>query len=348
MAYTSAGVEPHGFVARLFRAFLSLVSVFFTLCSLVGAVFRVLPEELQRLPYVPEVAALAPEFVIVAVLGLLCALASRRWFTALLALLCSCTLAWYQYPFFVPSATFPSAAQQAVSERVPDTRDGYVRVMTANVYMGQADPQAIVNMVRDERVEVLALQETSKRFIGGLERAGIDDYLPYSQVSSSDGRFGNGLWSATPLDSPSNDDVHSRSSFMPGGTLSFPGGKGDVRFVSVHTTSPQPGSWAQWSQTLDDLCAKRADTSKRYVFLGDFNASYDHTAFRNFLGDRFTDAARESGHGLVFTWPDDIRGVPRFVGIDHVILDRGMSAGQVRSEPVPGSDHAALLATIAV
>ena len=40
-----------------------------------------------------------------------------------------------------------------------------------------------------------------------LDEAGIHSYLPYSQVSSSDGVYGNGIWSATELRRPVDDEV---------------------------------------------------------------------------------------------------------------------------------------------
>ena len=43
--------------------------------------------------------------------------------------------------------------------------------------------------------------------------------------------------------------------------------------------------------------------------------------------------------------PADIDYVPTFAGIDHIVLDSGMLAGQVKSEKIDGSDHKALLAT---
>ena len=150
---------------------------------------------------------------------------------------------------------------------------------------GQADPQAIVDAVRDQRVEVLALQETTDEFVAALNDAGIGTYLPYAQVSSSDGVYGNGLWSVTALADPADDDVHSSASFMPGGTVTL--GDVPVRFVSVHTTAPVPGYWEQWRRSLDELAMLRADTGTKYIFMGDFNATTDHTPFRNFLGDRF-------------------------------------------------------------
>lgn len=64
-----------------------------------------------------------------------------------------------------------------------------------------------------------------------------------------------------------------------------------MRFVSVHTTSPTNDYWQQWKRSLDELAKLRFDTSRRYVFMGDFNATYDHTPFRNILGNRFSDAS---------------------------------------------------------
>lgn len=166
--------------------------------------------------------------------------------------------------------------------------------MTCNVFKGRADAQEIVDVVRSERVEVLALQETTDAFVDELNKAGIGDLLPYAQVASSDGVYGNGLWSASPLVDPADDDVDSSASFMPGATVAFNDGQTQIRFVSVHTTSPTDGYWQQWKRSLDELGRLRYDTSRRYVFMGDFNATDDHAPFRNFLGTRFTDAAKQA------------------------------------------------------
>ena len=92
----------------------------------------------------------------------------------------------------------------------------------------------------------------------------------------------------------------------------------------------------------------RSHEGSRYVFMGDFNATTDHTPFRNILGNRFLDAARQSGHGFTFTWPSNKLPLPRFAGIDHIVLDKDIIAGQMQVKSVAGSDHAALLATIVV
>ena len=339
--------------ARRGRRAAGSIGAFMTIIALLGCLARELPADLQALPWVPVIAAAAPWFVLPAVLGVVFGAIGRRGFTVLVALACIGLQAWWQYPYFAASRPLPAEAGAAVSQASAVTTDRYARVMTCNVYRGSADAATIVGLVRDQRVEVLALQETSADFVAALDDAGIGDYLPYAQVATSDGIYGNGIWSATPLGSPSDDDVDSSASFMPGGTVTFgdPAGAentADIRFVSVHTTSPTRGYWAQWRRSLDELALMRADTDVRYVFMGDFNATTDHAPFRGFLGTRFVDAAMAAGHGFAFTWPADRIGVPRFAGIDHIVLDRDIAVGQVTTATVPGSDHAALIATIAV
>lgn len=325
---------------------MGVLAALFGLAAALGTAARMLPGEVQALPYVPVIVSATPWFVIPAALALVLALVSRRWFVALVAVACIGAQAWWQWPFFAGD-DLPDEAVAAVSQARANTDDAYVRVMTLNVFKGQANPQTIVEAVRDQRVEVLALQETTDAFVAALNEAGIGGLLPYAKVSSSDGVFGNGLWSATPLEETSDTDVDSSASFMPGGTVTV-GGGAKLRFVSVHTTSPVPGHWNGWRRSLDELGSLREDTGRRYVLMGDFNATTDHTPLREMMGDRFEDAARISGHGFAFTWPTNRPGVPRFTGIDHVIVDQGIQAGQTQVLPVEGSDHAALLTTLAI
>lgn len=337
--------SPHGRIDWK-RGVAGLVAWLLSAVSALAVVARSLPADLQALPYVPVMVSATPWFMISALVALVLGLAGRRWMAALVAVLCLATQVWWQYPFFRASAALPGAAMAAVSGNAADTTDRYARVMTCNVYKGRADASAIVALVRDQRVEVLSLQETTDDFVEALDEAGIKDYLPYAQVSTSDGVYGNGLWSASPLADPADDDVQSSASFMPGGTVTFDGV--EIRFVSVHTTAPVPRYWGQWKRSLDELALMRSHDDARYVFMGDFNATVDHAPFRDFLGDRFTDAAWQSGHGFTFTWPTDKPPLPRFAGIDHIVLDRGIVAGQMQVKRIAGSDHAALLATIAV
>ena len=327
---------------RVLGAFAGLA----TLASLLVAVARALPASIQSLPYVPVVVSVAPWFVVVGLIGLILALISQRWFVALVALCCVVVQGYWQYPFIHQSVSLSASTVQAVGGSSVNTDDDAARVMTANVYKGRADAESIVDIVRDQRVEVLALQETTPAFVKAMKKAGIESYLPYSVVSSADGKYGNGLWSATSLKNPVDDEVDSLSSFMPAGTVAFAGGR-SVRFVSVHTTSPKPGRWDMWRTSLEDV-ARLGSKTGRYILMGDFNSTIDHSPFRDVLGSRFSDAAYESGHGFTFTWPADRQWVQPFSGIDHVVVDKGIVAGQVSVVSIPGSDHKGLVATVQI
>ena len=60
----------------------------------------------------------------------------------------------------------------------------------------------------------------------------------------------NALFSALPFENPSQTDVDSIASYMPGGTVGFDNGAIPVRFVSVHTQSPTEGRFEKWSRSI--------------------------------------------------------------------------------------------------
>lgn len=221
-----------------------------------------------------------------------------------------------------------------------------LRVMTVNAFVGRADADAIVRTVRDEHVQVLAVEELSTALLGRLHAAGLDDALRHRVTGSvSAGNRGSGLWSSLPLTDA--DTGESTWFAMPSATLTAGSGTAEatpVRVTVVHTVPPSVGSTSIWTSDLDVVRDRLAAGTMRQVALGDFNATRDHAAFRDVLGGRFADAADRGGHA-VLTWPTN-RAFPPLVGIDHVLVDRADRVDAVRTVRVPGSDHAALLATV--
>ena len=84
------------------------------------------------------------------------------------------------------------------------------------------------------------------------------------------------------------------------------------------------------------------------VVLGDFNADRDHAAFRRLLSIGLRDAHDERGRGLARTWPTRLP----LLQLDHVLVRDGrggrLVAEDVREVVVPGSDHRAVVADLAV
>lgn len=318
------------------------------LCTVLILAARMLPTRLSAFPYLPNLVSLTPWLILIDLVALILALFSSKWVTALILIAAMTLNVSWQHPFYSSKGVLSRQTMQTLSQGHVDRKDGAARLMTLNVYKGRADPQSIISAVREQRVEVLALQETDDDFISRLHEAGIQSLLPYEKVSSADGQYGNGIWTAAPMNSPARDDVGSRASMMPAGSVDFKDGASRVRFVSVHTTSPTPSTWTSWRDSLLDMESLKQHKQTRYVLMGDFNATYDHAVFRDLLGDRFQDSARQAGHGMTMTWPSNCSWLPRSVAIDHIVVDRGMEAGQMQTLTIPGSDHAALLATLQV
>ena len=64
--------------------------------------------------------------------------------------------------FFLPAPRIAEEAVEAVPEQTTP-RDTVMRVMTLNTKNGNADAEQIVSIVRDQHVEVLAMQESAAR-----------------------------------------------------------------------------------------------------------------------------------------------------------------------------------------
>jgi endonuclease/exonuclease/phosphatase family metal-dependent hydrolase len=214
-----------------------------------------------------------------------------------------------------------------------------LRVLAANMKLGKADPDALLGLVRELHVDVLSIEEQTPKLAGGLARAGIADLLPYAASYTDRGSSGSGLYSRLPLLPGSNQPLPGGSPLIVRG-LGVPGAA-QVTIFSVHTHSPTNPSWR------DDLRALPAAAEQPQILLGDFNATLDQAEFRDLLDRGYDDAAETLGDGLTPTWPAN-RRFPPLVTIDHVLADRRIGIREYSVEDLPGSDHRAVYAALAL
>lgn len=73
-----------------------------------------------------------------------------------------------------------------------------VRVLALNMYFGQADARAIVDLVRLHRIDVLALSEFGPSAASALAEAGLPELLPYRVFSPARAAVGSGIASRYP------------------------------------------------------------------------------------------------------------------------------------------------------
>ena len=277
---------------------------------------------IQLISFTPYVAAAA-------VLPLTAALVLRRWLAAVVAGLVTVTLAACVLPrTFSDGGALPAGPT--------------LRVLTANMLVGGADAAGIVALVRDNHVDLLALQEYTPEAERALAAAGLPALLPDRSAYPLEGVGGSALYSRLPL----HDDGVRLNPYEFGqaqATVTVPGAA-PIAVESVHATAPA-SSWVTdgWARSLAGEPPATGNGQVR-VLLGDFNATLDHVALRRLLDTGYRDAADVTGDGFTMTWPYD--KVFPSVALDHVLADRRVGVRRVVVHPVPGGDHRAVFAEL--
>ncbi|MCW2681035.1 MAG: hypothetical protein JWM62_2436 [Frankiales bacterium] len=215
-----------------------------------------------------------------------------------------------------------------------------LRVVTANLYVLNPDPAAAARALRALRPDVLVVPELSAAGLAGLRESGLLDDLPFAVTLLLDTRQETvGLLSRLPL-----LDVTTRESAgreLPRATVRV--GGTDVRLLTAHPYPPLSVFADLWRASLEDLRAEVEDVDGPLVVAGDLNADRDHALFRDLLDTGLRDAHDARGRGLARTWP---ASAP-FLHLDHVLV-RGPVVLDVREARIPGSDHLAVVADLAL
>lgn len=318
--------------------------------AVMGAVLlRFAPSFASNGRRIPGIAAFVPWFTLPLAVLLVPALVWRRRFLVMLLALCLGLQLFWHAGYLNPLARLSHSQELASYSSQADASDAYARLMTLNTKNGQADAAQIVAAVRDQHVEILALQEVTQELLQRLDRAGIRAHLPHRIVAKgrgSDNGGVNALYTLSAVEGQDLDLVQTNASAIPVATLSI-GGR-VIRFGSVHLASPWRSTRGFWNADLASLRTLNA-TSSNLVLLGDFNSTWDHSRFRKMLGAGFSDASEQAGEGLHMTYPANTR-IPPMIEIDHMIYsdELGIAIGSLQTLEIAGTDHMALLGTLHV
>ncbi|WP_138758777.1 endonuclease/exonuclease/phosphatase family protein [Modestobacter altitudinis] len=223
-------------------------------------------------------------------------------------------------------------------------------VLTANVKLGEADPDGVMAAVRSAGADVVLLQELAPELRTRLAAEGLDQVLPHSVVEARPGADGIGLWSRYPLADPQRD------------RLTFPWvaarvvvgeGRPSATVLAFHAAGPWPQSADEWVRdmarlpgVLDRLAAGADEHGSSVLVGGDFNATWGNAQFRALLQDGYRDSAEQLGRQWTATFPSGY-AVPPLIGIDHLLV-RGAAAQELRTVEIPGSDHRGLVVRVAL
>lgn len=224
----------------------------------------------------------------------------------------------------------------------PDPGGPTLRVMTLNMFRGRADPEAVVRLVTDARVDVLSLQEVTPEALGALDDAGIDAALPRRVDGAAAGGLGTAVLSRLPIRAPRLE--RDGTGLVTTGATILPSDGRPVDVLAVHPPPPVGGErYGVWRRLLRALPG--AGRGRIRILAGDFNATLDHRELRRLLDRGYSDAADVAGEGLATTWPAGRRFPPELT-IDHVLADERAGIGRVVTRRIARTDHRAVLADV--
>lgn len=303
-----------------------------TLIAGVAVVVRYVPVT-NHLVLVAVVAA--PYLLLAGPAGAMLFALVRRWILAGIALLLTACAIAVQLPLFIAS---PAGARGIA-----------IRVMTANVYLGQTDATSLTQTAVGE-ADVLSVQELTPAQVDRLHAAGLDSTFPFRMLDAQDGANGGGVWSRYPIVSTHTFPGYRLA--VVGVRIRVPGIAVDPTVVVAHMSGPWPQPIDGW---IDDL-ARMHSTMRQVaavadggcvVIAGDFNSTLDMASFRALLSDGYRDGAEQAGAGLTPTYPGNRPRIPAFMAIDHVLTSH-CTATALHAVELPGSDHRGLVAAVAI
>lgn len=273
------------------------------------------------------IASFTPLFLPVTAFASVLLVLGRRRYLAAVAVAVLAAGVWTQVPLYRASSAAPTAADGPL-----------VRVMQANIFLGQADTAAVVRTVRDRGIDLLTVAELTDDAVAGLAAAGIDELLPYSFLRPTGGGGGTGIYSRYPL---------SDGAALPGfvlhnlrATVDIPGAA-PTAIYALHPLPPYPEPAYRWVAELGELRSILGAERMPMIVGADFNSTYDHREYRSILdGDAglpIRDAAEFVGAGIVATYPAN-RRYPAVLAIDRILTRGGTPMSFSRTE-IPGSDH---------
>lgn len=287
--------------------------------------------------YVVALTSFAPLLILLSVVGAVVAAVARRWILTVASIAVVTVGATLFGPLYLSDAD-PSATNGPAAPTV--------RVMQSNLMLGLADPNEIVRLVSDEKIDVLTVQELTRDAEAALDAAGMDALLPHRFTRPTPGGGGGaGIYSRFPMTGERELPVFTLSNLA----VDLDVGVAEpVRIYTVHPVPPYPSPAPLWASEMGLLKDEFTTTTglTNVIVSGDFNSTRSHSRFRDILDIGYDDAADRTGSGLIPTYPTD-KPYPPLVGIDH-ILTRGASATSLQRITLPGSDHHGLIAQVSL
>ncbi len=216
-----------------------------------------------------------------------------------------------------------------------------LRILSANLFLDNNSYQEFKDLVSTIKPDVLALQEYTPRWHESLSRE-LDEF-PHRISEPMRGAFGIALYSKHPIASGGLVKFGKGLSYSIDVELSVDGGS--LRVINVHPPPPSHQTAYEHRNTLMADVAKAIKQHKTSIVVGDFNTTPWAGHFADMESRSGLLSARR-GNGIAATWPDSF--FPLLIPIDHILVSKNIAVTSLKSVPVVGSDHRAMVGGLRV
>ncbi len=215
-------------------------------------------------------------------------------------------------------------------------------LISLNMRAGSADPAGLARQARD--ADIVVLVEATPDGVARLARYDWDERFRYVSGSTENGEPGSVIYSRFPL---SDGGPLPRSSFQQWAATAQVPEVGPVRILAVHPCNPYCGGdkWdSEHAELLQTAQAQRQD--RPLILAGDFNAIDDHGPMMALYRAGLRSATDVAGGGWLPTFPANSR-VPPLLPIDHVLINDRLTATDIGTFRLRGTDHLGLQVVLA-
>jgi vancomycin resistance protein VanJ len=261
-------------------------------------------------------------------------LARRRWLALALIVPTAATGLTFA-PLFLPPLTTALASGTSF------------KIMSYNVWYKNADISGLGQVIRQERPDILFLQELTPPIVNRLERELADLYPEGKLYLAYEPRTYQGIISRYPLTPLNTAEDRAEAQKV---RVQTP--IGTIAVWNIHPRPPLP--WSRQYKHLAAVAKQIAAIDGPLIVAGDFNTTDQSETYR--LVNRYLHNAHwQAGWGFGFTFPAHapyLKGIPVIIPvirIDHIFYSRHFFARHARTlSESGGSDHFPVVAELSL
>jgi endonuclease/exonuclease/phosphatase (EEP) superfamily protein YafD len=250
-----------------------------------------------------------------------------RWLGA--ALCCALVSVVSVVPWYFPRTS-------AQSQEAPHK----LRLLLSNVYARNSRHNALVDLVRQEKPDLVFVQEVTRQWADALERLRVE--YPHGVILEG----GVASLSRRPL--LKAGDAGTGDYNGPGAEIQLIAGDRILHIINVHTPAPIDKHGLQLrNEHLDVIADRMNNLPNPKILIGDLNVTMWSTYYRRLIERTGLINARE-GFGVLPTWPTYYQFPALMIPIDHCLASRDIRVIAIRTEAHIGSDHLPLIVDLEI